>query len=848
MLSRYNHITLFLLIPLLVLESSNGLNSLFTNNNFLESGLREPSPVIVITAPLVNSVARPTLYIKVKAISNTDSIRLTIYNQATVLGNYYDSIDNYLDLSNYEGMQINLTIKATDRNNQVTTSNPIPIFVESSHKLKEIYQASDRILDVNYNKLLVTDQSGYSHPRIIDIRDGATENIDYPDSIIMGYLTAFGAIVESRFNGKSSLYESKSGKIIYLGKFQEGSLKVAGNYCIWEVSYQKDIYTIEDTVFLRNIEAEQTTIVTTQGDSNSDIAENGIVVYIDSASVFKYDKGTTSRITQTGPGYDASPLTDGVNIAYYERFSPFDAAYLQKPTGNRFSLWNGIRGIAPRPYLNYQVNNKYCAYVDMPIKNVISSSLFVWELRILDTLGNSILLDSLPRYLLMTLDLLSPKADVMYFRPYRTLALFNGDTIRISSALGKTYYRDSSWYIAIGRSLFKVDLHPGQDMVNNSTLYIGKDSAHSFSVSEFTNHFEGPGQLVKIKFTVLPVKGTVKKAGIAVGINDEINISDINSLSYTPNAGYTGNDSLRWNAYDGFSYTSANALMSLQIQAKPEQPVLIGLSDSYCNTAGQQKINIANYPDVSNGYTVNVSMDSNNLPVTSADSSFSFNPNAYQPGNHMIKTVFTNIAGSTIDIAYIFIKSEETPIVRVSSNITNVTDLTLPVTITATNYEGGGSSPLYSFAKNNSFTDILQSEGTNNKLVMNPSTLSIGNNWVFIRMKTSETCYSVKVAIDSINITRDAVTGIIDPETPGKVITVNPNPFRNTIFIGGLNPAKKYTFSLYPVTGQSVYTRKTSGSSNITIGETRIAAGFYFLTIFDASKGRMLGTIKLLKE
>ena len=77
------------------------------------------------------------------------------------------------------------------------------------------------------------------------------------------------------------------------------------------------------------------------------------------------------------------------------------------------------------------------------------------------------------------------------------------------------------------------------------------------------------------------------------------------------------------------------------------------------------------------------------------------------------------------DTAFIYIKTEVTPIVRVTSDITNAVNLSVPVNVTATNYEAGGTSPMYTFAKDRTFTDILQSEGTNNKLVLNPNTLNI---------------------------------------------------------------------------------------------------------------------------
>ena len=320
------------------------------NNSLDELGLSEPPPGIIISAPLVNSVARPTLYIKVKAVSNSDSVRLTIYNQSTVLANYYDSIDNYLDLSTYEGTLINLTIKATDKNNQVTSSNPIPIYVESSHLLKEIYQASDRILDFNYSKLLATDEINYSHPRIINISDGTEENLTVKDSVRTGYLTSDGSMLESSFNNLCTLYEYNNGQVINLGVADQIFLKVAGMYGIWHKN-NGNIFSA-DSLFRRNTATGETTVIRTtvqtqsfySGLSNSDVAKNGTTVYIDSlSSVVKFENNSTSVITYPGFTIHRFPLTDGYHIVYQEQQGPAYYSFLESSNG-RYMLFTGLRG------------------------------------------------------------------------------------------------------------------------------------------------------------------------------------------------------------------------------------------------------------------------------------------------------------------------------------------------------------------------------------------------------------------------------------------------------------------------------------------------------------------------
>ena len=109
-----------------------------------------------------------------------------------------------------------------------------------------------------------------------------------------------------------------------------------------------------------------------------------------------------------------------------------------------------------------------------------------------------------------------------------------------------------------------------------------------------------------------------------------------------------------------------------------------------------------------------------------------------------------------------------TPDVNLSANITNVINLAAPVIVTATNATAGGTAPLYTFAKNRAFTTIVQAEGASNVLNLDPATLAIGDNWIFVRMKSSASCITTQSVTDSIKIIRDQATGITDPDNPGR--------------------------------------------------------------------------------
>ena len=254
----------------------------------------------------------------------------------------------------------------------------------------------------------------------------------------------------------------------------------------------------------------------------------------------------------------------------------------------------------------------------------------------------------------------------------------------------------------------------------------------------------------------------------------------------------------------------------------PDIPLLDGPKDKYCINEGLQKIKIINFPDSASMTKVDVKLDTVKMEINRLDSSFAFNTTEYSPGTHFIKTSFTNAVGASIDTQQFLIQPAIIPVVKASADITNVTNLNNPVTLTSTNTSGGGIAPLYTYSKNLSFTDILQGESSNTQFILDPRTLNIGNNWIYIRMKTSETCYAYQFSIDSINITRDAITGITDPDNPGKFIAINPNPFLNHIYISGLNPVKKYSITIYTVSGIHLFTKTIYNTSSIMLSEVNL--------------------------
>lgn len=279
----------------------------------------------------------------------------------------------------------------------------------------------------------------------------------------------------------------------------------------------------------------------------------------------------------------------------------------------------------------------------------------------------------------------------------------------------------------------------------------------------------------------------------------------------------------------------------------PDQPEIDGLESSYCNNAGTKKIKVQNLPAAASGITVTAKVDNATVTIA-ADSTISININALAAGSHLLTLSYSNAGGTRMSQNNFTVDATVTPEVNVNANITNVTNLATPVTVTATNAAGGGTTPLYTFAKDKNFTTIVQAEGAAATLTIDPNTLTIGDNKYFVRMKTSATCYTAQTNIDSITIRRDQSTGITDADNPGKSINVYPNPFRKDIFINGLLAGKSYVITIYNLQGQQLYTKRVSNRSSVSCTYNAASGGVYWLSIYDEKKKQLLGSVKLIKE
>jgi hypothetical protein len=94
---------------------------------------------------------------------------------------------------------------------------------------------------------------------------------------------------------------------------------------------------------------------------------------------------------------------------------------------------------------------------------------------------------------------------------------------------------------------------------------------------------------------------------------------------------------------------------------------------------------------------------------------------------------------------------------------------------------------------------------------------------------------------------RSAATGLTDIDFPNQHIIIYPNPFGESISITGLQISKSYTITLVNSLGQ-VLIRRTVRNRTETKIYQQVPSGIYWLSIYDITKKRLVGSEALIKH
>jgi len=815
-------------------------------------------PVITVDLPVNFTVARPYIRIKASCKDNTPGSYLTV-NWTKTGFSARSPLDTVIDLSNVYGGPTLLDIAAFDSRGQVSMEI-LHIYVDVSPALKELYTAGDKIIDFNYSKLFTAKgklsnynnlsyslQMYYSDFKLVNITDNSETpipfagNVNYvqfrgygpypplPDTgkSFDAYVKPYGAIFPGfdSLNKNNNLYELNGNVVNKLNSpsaYGVQEIKSAGKLTAWSDS----LYYLK----VRDGNTNTTKKVLLPNIHTIDLAENGTIAFsgnsYSSIDVGKYQNDSIVMITDPNVSKLADEaLTDGNRVIFRQTNS------LNGSSGYFIKLYDGTSTIdlantgtkRPEANLQYQINKKFIAY-----SKIGSSGQFQLWLRDSAGIDKQITFFGTD----VKLEKLGENGEMMFVNNFkRYWADKNGVLKQISpSQFGTPYQYNNQWYLTIGRTLFGVDINGTSNRVVDFQKNLPRNKTLDIDVTGFSPYFQGDGTLMSINISKLPAHGQLKLNGAAITLNTPIprmGYNSPNTITYIPAAGFVGKDTIRWNGSNGIDFTPADALLIYNVtDSLPLTPVVTGIQTNYCVAAGVQKAKITNLPLQGSRTTAAVTLDAVVLPVA-ADSTFGFDPASMSTGVHRLLISFVNSSGTDSVVYNITITANITPDVNLSANITNIVNPSTIVTITASNAAGGGTLPLFTFSKDRNFTNIVQAESGSPAYSVNTGSWPMGDNWIYVRMKSNAACYTTPTGIDSIRLYK-----LLVPDKP--VITGLSNKY-----CGGASLQKIKIVNLPAANYVTTATAKLDGITALTIGAdttiaiqpSLIAAGSHTLVI-----------------
>ena len=420
--------------------------------------LYDNPPKVTFIQPLDSFTASPTLFIKLHN-TDIDSCTVNIYK-----GKYDDkhglvqdksrelvytskikdslAVDINLDGFTKDGIMITVTdgqLQKTSRAYYVYVLSPT-----TYPNVSLLYKGTSKILSVRHNNAFAVGDSSM-HPRTIDISTNKEVLIPFNRPVLTSVTDAFATDHGAVFTEKARVYDWNDGVLDSLGIYNK-KVNVAGNYLLWLGG--------DTRINLKNLATKQVRKPAKGATVDCDVIEDGTVVYRYERALYLDQNGVKTTIAPA-PGdsqYEYYiPVTDGKYVAYTGREYQKDNAdvYLYNDTNNIFL--NTIAAPVYSPYSSpssFKLKNKYMAW----LKLGIADETQVW-LR--DTAGNSARVSFLGSSSLI--EEMNANGDIMLINSHnRYLALRNGPTVLISRYMGKAYYQDSSWYIYVGNTIFKV--------------------------------------------------------------------------------------------------------------------------------------------------------------------------------------------------------------------------------------------------------------------------------------------------------------------------------------------------------------------------------------------------------
>ncbi|HKG92754.1 MAG TPA: Ig-like domain-containing protein [Gemmatimonadaceae bacterium] len=416
--------------------------------------IHDVRPTLTIAAPVDGAVARPTLPVDVSCTDDDPigcdlTVAAVVGSSETVLASGRNRITTTLDLSAYEGKDLELLVRARDSNNQQTTRSLI-VYVESSAALTLRATVGGPILDVLGSRVLYIDRSGaVARARVRDLSTGADEALagGPAGDARYGYLTAGGVLLAAQSTpGSYELYEWRGGPAIDLGPLNSSlSLVVRGQYAV---------YSNGPLLMRRDVTAGATTLVANNaGNLENDVSAAGDVAYwtSDYQVYRRAADGTTTHLTADSPAaQNIYPRTDGARVVFLRQTacctSPQQQIVLHDGQSEVVLAPPTARTLAPDR--DYRIENGWVAFTRAASATDVH---YLWvrspsgeERQIPSSFGTS------------WIDALAPDGTVVFSvgaTRYRVRP--GGSAEAVGAALGQVLWRDGRFVALIGASMFE---------------------------------------------------------------------------------------------------------------------------------------------------------------------------------------------------------------------------------------------------------------------------------------------------------------------------------------------------------------------------------------------------------
>ncbi|HEV3327453.1 MAG TPA: T9SS type A sorting domain-containing protein, partial [Puia sp.] len=75
-----------------------------------------------------------------------------------------------------------------------------------------------------------------------------------------------------------------------------------------------------------------------------------------------------------------------------------------------------------------------------------------------------------------------------------------------------------------------------------------------------------------------------------------------------------------------------------------------------------------------------------------------------------------------------------------------------------------------------------------------------------------------------------------------------PNPFVQSIVIDGLSVSKTYLIAIHNAVGETVYQQQVSTSTAVTLNQSALPTGSYWLSIYDVRKNKLIGITPVFRK